>query len=141
MIFASQQKTHISGLYMTAENHRGIKVTGSNSDGALFFSHMEVEGRNAGAPSNELFRLEGGRVHLTNSWIGYAKNGAYINQTGGELVLNHIDFGKANAFDVSTPVLTQTGGRARVSNITSNWGGNPVVRGANITVDSSVNKS
>lgn len=135
MKFSYQQKSDVGGLYMTSDNMKGIYVAGSVTDGQMVFDKLRLEGRNAGAPSDGLLTVQSGRVRLINSWVGFANTGAMINQSGGYLAIDGCDFGKATSFDTATPVLTQTGGTARVSNVTSNWGGKPVVKGGNIKID------
>lgn len=131
--FSSTQKSNVGPIYMTAENVKGIYVSGSSSDGHLVFDKMRVEGRNAGAPSNGLMHIASGRVKVCNSWFGYTK-ADYITQAGGELILSGCDFGVASVVGTTRPpVLKQTGGNATVRDLTTNWGTPPTTTGPNIT--------
>lgn len=146
----SLEKTTLGPLYTTGEGAWGcIRVTGnaapwnasgsSNLGGPIWITGAKIEGRNAGAPSNgNLIRVEGGELHLTDTWLGYAManpsatsrvpvDGGVVHQTGGTVVMDKVTYDKATAASPDTPLLYATGGESIVRNITrgskgGSWG-------------------
>lgn len=151
------EKTTIGPIYLTAEGAwNGIRVSGqgnpatsggSNLGGPLWITGAKIEGRNAGAPCNgSLIRVEGGELHLRDTWLGYAMaspstpghsptDAGVVHQTAGQLLLDGVTYDRATGVAESVPLVYSAGGESHVNHITRGskggaWTGRPRVSGA-----------
>jgi hypothetical protein len=122
IIFDHQQKTSVTGIYLTCDNAQGMRVSNSPNDGAMTFTNCVFEGRNAGQPSaNQIVRVESGRVKFLGCQFDFAKIGIpHITQTGGDIQLLGCDFLAANGW--TGPVLTHGAGTATMGATTAAFG-------------------
>lgn len=113
------EKIKISGLFMTADNVKGIKVSGNSSRGAVWIKDSIIEGRNAGRPSNQLIEINGQqRTHVVDCGIHFQRTGPHV--IAADPALHRVrgcDFLPANGW-TRGPVAR----RARITDCTSPWG-------------------
>lgn len=137
--FSSQSKGTIQNLYVTAEGHSAFRWTGSADRTVV--SNSRVEGRNASAPcKGALVRVEGSDVTFRDVWLSYAMaspsatsrdDRGVVHVTGGNVLLDGIDYERATGVAESVPLLYASGGKVRVRNVNGRgFTGKPVVRQA-----------
>lgn len=140
--FSSLSKTYVSGLYITAERHPGLLVSGGNG---LVISNSRFEGRNAGAPSHgAVVNISSGGMTFRDCWFAYGMTNpgsdkGLIHASGGNV---HIDGAFTDqASGTNAPLFYASGGQHRVINAHRDGGAKPVVVQAGsseIDVDNSV---
>jgi len=159
----SLEKSTIGPIYLTCEGAwNGIRVSGpahntggSNLGGPLWITGAKIEGRNAGAACNgSAIRVEGGQLHLRDTWIGYGmvspatpghspQDAGMIHQTAGQLLVDGCTYDRATGVAETVPFVYSAGGKARVSNTFigskgGTWSGLPRVTGSGVNADNSV---
>lgn len=136
MSFESQSKGEISGLYVTAEGHSGLSLSGGRGVRVL---NNTIEGRNAGAPSpGALVRISGGAWWFRDNVLNFAMTdpGAtgrddkgVVHITSGQVLLDGISYEKADAASTTTPLVYAASGQVRIRNVFAE-GFRPTVRQA-----------
>lgn len=137
--FSSQSKGTIQNVYVTAEGHAAFRWTGGADRTVV--STSRIEGRNAGAPSpGALCRVEGSDVTFRDCWLSYAmanptatgrNDSGVVHVSGGNVLLDGIDYERATGVSEAVPLLYASGGRVRVRNVYGRgFSGKPVVRQA-----------
>jgi hypothetical protein len=148
--FDSQSKSAFQHLYVTAEGHAAFRFSGDADRSVM--TNSRIEGRNAGSPSpGALVRVEGSDVTFRDCWLSYAmakpsatgrNDGGVVHVSGGDVLMDGIDYERASGVAESVPLLYVSGGKARVRNVTGRgFSGKPVVRQTRaglIDADSSV---
>lgn len=133
--YNSQAKGSLSGLYLTADAHSGLLLSG----GAGVMVHNNViEGRNAGTPcKGALVRIQGGRWLLRDNVLNYAMtdppatgrdDAGVIHVASGTVLVDGVDYSKATAATEQTPLVYAASGRVIVRNVLADF--KPVVRQA-----------
>jgi len=152
MQLTAQSKTTLSNMYITAEQHSAIKITGGNN--MVRLHHCEIEGRNAGQPCyGALIVSDGKYVQLSDSWVSYGMSNpgaaGHSPQDGGLIMVTGGTFEVLNchtqqATNVSSPFIYATGSGTKVivrNIVGEGYTGKPVVKttaGAVADVDGSV---
>lgn len=136
MSFESQSKGEISGLYLTAEGHSGLSLSGGRG---VRVSGNTVEGRNSGAPSpGALVRISGGAWWFRDNAFNFAMTNpaatgrddrGVIHVSSGQVVLDGISYEKATAASTTTPLVYVASGQVRIRNVFAS-GFKPTVRQA-----------
>jgi len=144
--YSSQSKGELSGLYLTAEGHSGVLLSG----GSAIVTRNVIEGRNSGAPCNgALIRVAGGMHTIRDNFLNYAManpsttgrdDQGVIHVASGNVVVDGVQYDRTSAVTDSTPlVYAGAGSRVRVSNVQADF--TPVVKKhatATVVADSSV---
>ncbi|HSU02742.1 MAG TPA: hypothetical protein VLK03_09355 [Nocardioides sp.] len=136
MSFESQSKGEISGLYLTAEGHAGLSLSGGRGVRVL---NNTIEGRNAGAPSpGALVRITGGAWWFRDNALNFAMTDpaatgrddrGVVHVAAGQVLLDGISYEKANAASTTTPLVYVASGQVRIRNVFAE-GFRPTVRQA-----------
>lgn len=116
MNFTNMSKTEVSHLYVTAEQHMAMMVTGSNQP-ELTISNSTIEGRNTTHPSYGCLIRTSSHLSLNNCKLNFAMstpasanggstlNKGIVHQGGGVLELNGIRYQNATGVATSVPLL------------------------------------
>ena len=136
MSFESQSKGEISGLYVTAEGHSGLSLSGGRGVRVL---NNTIEGRNADAPSpGALVRITGGAWWFRDNALNFAMTNpsatgrddrGVVHITSAQVVLDGISYEKAAAASTTTPLVYADSGQVRIRNVFAE-GFRPTVRQA-----------
>lgn len=127
---SSLSKTPVKHLYITAEQHMGINITGGNGDQMMRLSDCEIEGRNFTHPSYGCLVRVSMDATISNSWISFgmsdpaSANGGEPNNRGiihiddGSVLVSGVTYRNASGVANSVPFIYATTGceYLRVSN-------------------------
>ncbi len=114
--FTSMSKTEVSHLYLTAERHMAMIVTGSNQP-ALTISNSTIEGRNTTHPCYGALIRTSSHLTLKNINLNFAMgtpasanggatlNKGIVHQGGGVLELNSIRYQVATGVATTVPLV------------------------------------
>lgn len=121
------EKTWVGPMYITAEAWpAAIRVTGSNSYGALIFTGIKAEGRNSTEASyGSVVRVEGGQVTFRDCWFGHAytspgssgrtSEGGMVTVLGGRVLFDGCYVARSSSFAETNPVIYASGSSAKVT--------------------------
>lgn len=117
-------KTPFYNFYITADQWRGIEVSSSGS--LISFNGFVIEGRNANTPCyGSLVRLTGNsRLIIRDSFLAYAmsdpdaistsQNRGVIDVSAGTLVMDGVEYRRANGVSQDVPLVYISGGTGHV---------------------------
>ena len=149
---SSSSKTPIANLYVTADQHSALNITGSDSYSSI--RDCVFEGRNSTTPCyGSLIRSSGQFVQLSDSWVSYGManpsatgrdDAGMIHVNGGQFEALNLHTRRASGVAESVPFIYATGSGTKVvarNIVGEDYTGKPVVRvlnGAVADTDGSV---
>lgn len=141
--FSSLSKTTVSGLYVTAQQHPAMSISGGG--GLVFDSGNRFEGRNENEPSDDaLIKITSGDPTFRGCWFAYGmanptSGKGLVHATGGNVLIDGAYTDQAAG--VNAPLFYASAGSHRVVNAKPVNGQRPIVHQATpglIDVDNSV---